>query len=120
MKIGILYFTTCFHGFAILRHVDPFVRMLHICCCISPIMLLSIRMFFYFLLSVMNVFLISGIGRQRSLSDHNHVEGLVNQVTRIICPLRGYPDPKFKWLKDGENLNLPQILATTQPPQHNR
>ena len=22
--------TTCFHGFAILRHVDPFVRMLHI------------------------------------------------------------------------------------------
>ena len=29
-KIGILYFTTCFHGFAILRHVDPFVRMLHI------------------------------------------------------------------------------------------
>ena len=31
MKIGILYFTTCFHGFAILRHVDPFVRMLHIC-----------------------------------------------------------------------------------------
>ena len=30
MKIGILYFTTCFHGFAILRHVDPFVRMLHI------------------------------------------------------------------------------------------
>ena len=32
MKIGIhvLYFTTCFHGFGILRHVDPFVRMLHI------------------------------------------------------------------------------------------
>ena len=30
MKTGILYFTTCFHGFAILRHVDPFVRMLHI------------------------------------------------------------------------------------------
>ena len=29
-EIGILYFTTCFHGFAILRHVDPFVRMLHI------------------------------------------------------------------------------------------
>ena len=29
MKTGILYFTTCFHGFAILRHVDPFVRMLH-------------------------------------------------------------------------------------------
>ena len=28
-EIGILYFTTCFHGFAILRHVDPFVRMLH-------------------------------------------------------------------------------------------
>ena len=31
MKTGILYFTTCFHGFGILRHVDPFVRMLHIC-----------------------------------------------------------------------------------------
>ena len=30
MKIGILYFTTCFHGFVILRHVDPFVKMLHI------------------------------------------------------------------------------------------
>ena len=30
MKTGILYFTTCFHGFGILRHVDPFVRMLHI------------------------------------------------------------------------------------------
>ena len=29
MKTGILYFTTCFHGFGILRHVDPFVRMLH-------------------------------------------------------------------------------------------
>ena len=28
MKTGILYFTTCFHGFGILRHVDPFVRML--------------------------------------------------------------------------------------------
>ena len=32
MKTGILYFTTCFHGFGILRHVDPFVRMLHIIC----------------------------------------------------------------------------------------
>ena len=31
MKTGIVYFTTCFHGFGILRHVDPFVRMLHIC-----------------------------------------------------------------------------------------
>ena len=31
MKTGMLYFTTCFHGFGILRHVDPFVRMLHIC-----------------------------------------------------------------------------------------
>ena len=31
MKTGILYFTTCFHGFGILRHVDPFVKMLHIC-----------------------------------------------------------------------------------------
>ena len=30
MKTGILYFTTCFHGFGILRHVNPFVRMLHI------------------------------------------------------------------------------------------
>ena len=30
MKTGILYFTTRFHGFGILRHVDPFVRMLHI------------------------------------------------------------------------------------------
>ena len=30
MKTGILYFTACFHGFGILRHVDPFVRMLHI------------------------------------------------------------------------------------------
>ena len=30
MKTGILYFTTCFHGFGILRHVDPCVRMLHI------------------------------------------------------------------------------------------
>ena len=30
MKSGIIYFTTCFHGFGILRHVDPFVRMLHI------------------------------------------------------------------------------------------
>ena len=30
LKTGILYFTTCFHGFGILRHVDPFVRMLHI------------------------------------------------------------------------------------------
>ena len=30
MKTGILYFTTCFHSFGILRHVDPFVRMLHI------------------------------------------------------------------------------------------
>ena len=30
MKTGILYFTTCFHGFGILRHVDPFARMLHI------------------------------------------------------------------------------------------
>ena len=30
MKTGILYFTTCFHGFDILRFVDPFVRMLHI------------------------------------------------------------------------------------------
>ena len=30
MKTGILYFTTCFHCFVILRHVDPFVRMLHI------------------------------------------------------------------------------------------
>ena len=30
MKTGMLYFTTCFHGFGILRHVDPFVRMLHI------------------------------------------------------------------------------------------
>ena len=30
MKTGILYFTTCFHGFGILRHVDPFVKMLHI------------------------------------------------------------------------------------------
>ena len=30
MKTYILYFTTCFHGFGILRHVDPFVRMLHI------------------------------------------------------------------------------------------
>ena len=30
MKTGILYFTTCFHGFGILRHVDSFVRMLHI------------------------------------------------------------------------------------------
>ena len=36
MKIGILYFTTCFHGFAILRHVDPFVRMLHIYNCSGP------------------------------------------------------------------------------------
>ena len=33
-KSGILYFTTCFHGFAILRHVDPFVRMLHIYFCL--------------------------------------------------------------------------------------
>ena len=31
MKTGIFYFTTCFHGFGIWRHVDPFVRMLHIC-----------------------------------------------------------------------------------------
>ena len=30
MKTSILYFTTCFHGFGILRQVDPFVRMLHI------------------------------------------------------------------------------------------
>ena len=30
MKTGILYFTTCFHGFGILRHVDSFARMLHI------------------------------------------------------------------------------------------
>ena len=30
MKTGILYFTTCFHGLGILRHVDTFVRMLHI------------------------------------------------------------------------------------------
>ena len=30
MKTGILYFTTCFHGFGMLRHVDPFVRMQHI------------------------------------------------------------------------------------------
>ena len=30
MKTGILYFKTCFYGFGILRHVDPFVRMLHI------------------------------------------------------------------------------------------
>ena len=30
MKPGILYFTTCFRGFGILRHVDPSVRMLHI------------------------------------------------------------------------------------------
>ena len=30
MKTSILHLTTCFHGFAILRHVDPFVRMLHI------------------------------------------------------------------------------------------
>ena len=29
MKTGIFYFTTCFHGFGILRHVDPFVKMLH-------------------------------------------------------------------------------------------
>ena len=29
MKTGIFYFTTCFHGFGILRHVDSFVRMLH-------------------------------------------------------------------------------------------
>ena len=35
MKIGILYFTTCFHGFGILRLVDPFVRMLHNCQCSS-------------------------------------------------------------------------------------
>ena len=32
LKTGILYFTTCFHGFGILRHVDPFVGMLHILC----------------------------------------------------------------------------------------
>ena len=32
MKTGIFYFTTCFHGFGILRHVNPFVRMLHIQC----------------------------------------------------------------------------------------
>ena len=32
MKTGIFYFTTCFHGFGILRHVDPFVRMLHKLC----------------------------------------------------------------------------------------
>ena len=31
MKTGILYFKTCFHGFSILRHPDPFVRMLHKC-----------------------------------------------------------------------------------------
>ena len=30
-KTGILYFTALFHGFDILRRVDPFVRMLHIC-----------------------------------------------------------------------------------------
>ena len=32
MKTGILYFMACFQGFGILRHVDPFVRMLHIYC----------------------------------------------------------------------------------------
>ena len=26
MKTGILYFKTCFHGFGILRHVDPFCK----------------------------------------------------------------------------------------------
>ena len=26
MKTGILYFTTCFHSFGILRHVDPFCK----------------------------------------------------------------------------------------------
>ena len=36
MKTGILYFTTCFHGFGILRHVDPFVRMRHIYAVASP------------------------------------------------------------------------------------
>ena len=30
MKTDILYFTTCFQGFGILQHVDPFVRMQHI------------------------------------------------------------------------------------------
>ena len=37
MKTGILYFTTCFHGFGILRHVDPFVRMLHILALTNPL-----------------------------------------------------------------------------------
>ena len=37
MKTGIFYFTTCFHGFGILRHVDPFVRMLHNYDCIDTL-----------------------------------------------------------------------------------
>ena len=30
MKTCMLYFTTCFYGFGILRHIDTFVKMLHI------------------------------------------------------------------------------------------
>ena len=53
MKTGILYFTTCFHGFGILRHVDPFVRMPHKYqdTCIIVIMFYIIYMFSSWLLS---------------------------------------------------------------------
>ena len=47
MKTGILYFTTCFHGFGIMRHVDLFVRMLHIYVIWTIKILLSLRLGYY-------------------------------------------------------------------------
>ena len=63
MKIGILYFTTCFHGFAILRHVDPFVRMLHIYSQtknMTTFSFNSFKFFFYFLL-IMYIFFLKSL-----------------------------------------------------------
>ena len=52
MKTGILYVTTCFHRFGILRHVDPFVRMLHIYLFIHFLKKLSIYLYYVHLYSI--------------------------------------------------------------------
>ena len=48
MKTGIFYFTTCFHGFGILRHVDPFVRMLHIYVKSAPLPINPVKYYILF------------------------------------------------------------------------
>ena len=58
MKTGILYFTTCFQGFGILRHVDPFVKMLHIYYTI------------YFIMIIMNFILEATKVRTRIFQDY--------------------------------------------------